>query len=34
MGVVVVATLTLSYIASDEQKKLLEVESRVCTFYF
>lgn len=32
MGVVVVATLTLSYIASDEQKKLLEAESRVCPF--
>ena len=26
------ATLTLSYIASDEQKKLLEAESRVCPF--
>ena len=33
MGVVVVATLTLSYIASDEQKKLLEAESRVCPFF-
>ena len=33
MGVVVVATLTLSYIASDEQKKLLEAESRVCLFF-
>ena len=32
MGVVVVATLTLSHIASDEQKKLLEAESKVCPF--
>ena len=30
MEVVVSAILTLSYITSDDQKKLLEAESRVC----
>ena len=34
MEVVVSAILTLSYITSDDQKKLLEAESRVCLRVF